>query len=145
MPMNAILRKAEDDMKKAVEFLKQEFRSVRTGRASPALVDSLRIEVESYGSTMTLKELGNIADVYLDKASEILSQLTFLPSGTEGFAKAEVTAGGINTAELSSKTMEARQVPGLYFIGEAVDVTGWLGGYNFQWAWSSGYCAGQFV
>ena len=63
--------------------------------------------------------------------------------GAEGYAKAEVTVGGIDTRDLSSKTMEARSVPGLYVIGEAVDVTGWLGGYNFQWAWSSGWCAGQ--
>jgi hypothetical protein len=67
------------------------------------------------------------------------------PSGTEGYAKAEVTLGGVNTSELSSKTMESRRVPGLYFIGEVVDVTGWLGGYNFQWAWASGHAAGQFV
>jgi predicted Rossmann fold flavoprotein len=66
----------------------------------------------------------------------------FTPGGTEGFAKAEVTAGGIDTAALSSRTMEAKSVPGLYAIGEAVDVTGWLGGYNFQWAWASGWCAG---
>lgn len=67
------------------------------------------------------------------------------PSGTDGFKKAEVTRGGVDTAELSSKTFEAKQVRGLYFIGETVDVTGWLGGYNFQWAWASGWCAGQFV
>jgi len=66
-------------------------------------------------------------------------------AGTEGYPKAEVTLGGVDTAALSSKTMEARQVAGLYFIGEVVDVTGWLGGYNFQWAWSSGYAAGQAV
>jgi predicted flavoprotein YhiN len=66
-----------------------------------------------------------------------------VPAGSEGYAKAEVTLGGIDTRGLSSKTMEAREVPGLYAIGEAVDVTGWLGGYNFQWAWSSGWCAGQ--
>jgi predicted Rossmann fold flavoprotein len=66
-------------------------------------------------------------------------------SGTEGYQKAEVTLGGIDTAELSSKTMEARRVPGLYFIGEVVDVTGWLGGYNFQWAWASGHAAGQAI
>jgi predicted Rossmann fold flavoprotein len=65
------------------------------------------------------------------------------PAGTEGFAKAEVTAGGVDTAELDAKTMQASKVPGLYFIGEVVDVTGWLGGYNFQWAWASGFCAGQ--
>jgi predicted Rossmann fold flavoprotein len=67
------------------------------------------------------------------------------PDGTEGYKKAEVTAGGVDTDELSSKTMEARRVPGLYFIGEVVDVTGHLGGYNFQWAWASGYAAGQYV
>src|SRR5271165_574893 len=67
------------------------------------------------------------------------------PSGTEGYEKAEVTAGGVDTAELSAKTMESRRVPGLYFIGEVVDVTGQLGGFNFQWAWASGYCAGQAV
>jgi predicted Rossmann fold flavoprotein len=67
------------------------------------------------------------------------------PSGTEGYAKAEVTLGGIDTAELSSKTMEARNVHGLYFIGEVVDVTGHLGGFNFQWAWASGFVAGQYA
>ena len=67
------------------------------------------------------------------------------PDGTEGYKKAEVTAGGVDTDELSSKTMEARRVPGLYFIGEVLDVTGQLGGYNFQWAWASGYAAGQYV
>ena len=65
------------------------------------------------------------------------------PSGTEGYRTAEVTLGGVNTDQLSSKTMEVKSCPGLYFIGESVDVTGWLGGYNFQWAWSSGYCAGM--
>jgi hypothetical protein len=67
------------------------------------------------------------------------------PAGTEGYAKAEVTAGGVDTAELDAKTMQSRNVPGLYFIGEVVDVTGWLGGYNFQWAWASGFSAGQVV
>ncbi len=67
------------------------------------------------------------------------------PAGTEGYAKAEVTAGGVDTAELDAKTMQSRKVPGLYFIGEVVDVTGWLGGYNFQWAWASGVSAGRAV
>jgi len=66
-----------------------------------------------------------------------------VPDGTVGYAKAEVTRGGVDTTELSSKTMAARKVPGLYFIGEVVDVTGWLGGYNYQWAWASGWAAGQ--
>ena len=68
-----------------------------------------------------------------------------IPSGTEGYEKAEVTAGGVDTNELSAKTMESRKVPGLYFVGEVVDVTGHLGGFNFQWAWASGYCAGQAI
>ena len=67
------------------------------------------------------------------------------PEGTEGYGKAEVTAGGVDTAELSAQTMESRKVPGLFFIGEVVDVTGQLGGFNFQWAWASGFCAGQAV
>jgi hypothetical protein len=68
-----------------------------------------------------------------------------MPAGTLGYAKAEVTLGGVDTQALSSKTMAVKQQPNLYFIGEVVDVTGWLGGYNFQWAWSSGWVAGQVV
>jgi predicted flavoprotein YhiN len=73
-----------------------------------------------------------------------IHEWSVLPVGTEGFDKAEVTGGGVDTDELSSKTFEARKVPGLHFVGEALDVTGHLGGFNFQWAWSSGFCAGQF-
>jgi predicted Rossmann fold flavoprotein len=91
---------------------------------------------------------GNLADMQdriLQTAAARLSDWPFHPNGTEGFAKAEVTIGGIDTAELSSQTMEARRVPGLFAIGEAVDVTGWLGGYNFQWAWASAVAAAQAV
>ena len=87
--------------------------------------------------------LADLADARLREAETQLASWPFMPDGTEGFAKAEVTVGGISTAELSSKTMEAKRVPGLYAIGEAVDVTGWLGGYNFQWAWASGWAAAQ--
>lgn len=90
-------------------------------------------------------ELGQLADKPLRAAESRLGDWRFVPNGSEGFAKAEVTAGGISTAELSSQTMEAKRVPGLYAIGEAVDVTGWLGGYNFQWAWASGWAAGQAI
>lgn len=76
---------------------------------------------------------------------ESLHHWEVIPTATEGFGKAEVTVGGIHTEELSSKTMESKKVTGLYFVGEVVDVTGWLGGYNFQWAWSSGWVAGQFA
>jgi len=81
----------------------------------------------------------------LQKIADNIHRLQLTPAGTEGFGKAEVTVGGVSTAELSSQTMEARRVPGLYFIGEVVDVTGQLGGYNFQWAWSSAFAAGQVV
>lgn len=91
---------------------------------------------------------GNIADqsdVRLQAICDALSAWPLLPSGSEGYRTAEVTLGGVNTDGLSSQAMEAKSVPGLYFIGEAVDVTGWLGGYNFQWAWSSGWAAGQAI
>ncbi|MEG3178318.1 NAD(P)/FAD-dependent oxidoreductase [Sphingomonas sp. RB3P16] len=105
------------------------------GRLAETLADRLGIE----------GELGAATDKVVDAAARQLADWRFSPNGTEGFAKAEVTAGGISTAELSSQTMEARKVPGLYAIGEAVDVTGWLGGYNFQWAWASGWAAGQVL
>lgn len=88
-------------------------------------------------------ELANLPDKALRTAAAKLAAWPFHASGTEGYAKAEVTAGGISTEGLSSRTMMANAVPGLYAIGEAVDVTGWLGGYNFQWAWASGHAAGQ--
>ncbi|PQM28121.1 aminoacetone oxidase family FAD-binding enzyme [Sphingopyxis lindanitolerans] len=90
-------------------------------------------------------ELGAQTDRKLAEAEARLARWLFHPNGTEGFAKAEVTVGGISTAGLSSQTMMVKTVPNLYAIGEAVDVTGWLGGYNFQWAWASGYAAGQVI
>ncbi|MFN4015455.1 MAG: NAD(P)/FAD-dependent oxidoreductase [Reyranella sp.] len=89
--------------------------------------------------------MANQRDRDLETLATRLKAWTFVPTGTEGYAKAEVTLGGIDTDGLSSKTMEAKKVPGLFVIGEAVDVTGWLGGYNFQWAWSSGWVAGESV
>lgn len=90
-------------------------------------------------------DLANTPDRTLRACAAAIKAWRFVPDGTQGYAKAEVTVGGIDTRDLSSKTMEARGVPGLFFIGEAVDVTGWLGGYNFQWAWSSGWSTGQAV
>ena len=90
-------------------------------------------------------ELGAATDKLLAAAQARLADWSFHPNGSEGYAKAEVTVGGVSTAGLSSRTMEAKTVPGLYFVGEAVDVTGWLGGYNFQWAWASGRAAGEAV
>ena len=89
--------------------------------------------------------LADQSDKVLRRASDQLNRWQLTPVGTEGYRTAEVTLGGVNTKELSSKTMESNKVPGLYFIGEVVDVTGHLGGFNFQWAWSSGHAAGQFV
>jgi predicted flavoprotein YhiN len=79
----------------------------------------------------------------LEKLERELHAWTLVPADTEGYEKAEVTAGGVDTDELSSKTLESRKVPGLFFIGEVVDVTGHLGGFNFQWAWASGAAAGR--
>jgi predicted Rossmann fold flavoprotein len=89
--------------------------------------------------------IGGLTDKALAAMAERLKRWQLTPAGTEGYAKAEVTRGGIDTRALSSRTMEVQSVPGLHFVGEAVDVTGWLGGYNFQWAWSSGFAAGQAV
>ena len=97
------------------------------------------------GTLVSMPEMGNCSDKVIGKIVASLKQVEITPSGSEGYRKAEVTVGGVSTTELSSKTMEAKNVPGLYFIGEAVDVTGFLGGYNFQWAWSSGYVAGQYA
>ena len=91
------------------------------------------------------QSVGETSDKGLRALAERLHDWQVKPTGTHGYAKAEVTLGGVDTDELSSKTMEARRVPGLYFIGEVVDVTGQLGGFNFQWAWASGFVAGQAV
>jgi predicted Rossmann fold flavoprotein len=91
------------------------------------------------------KPLAECSVSHLRQAADSINRWTFLPRGTEGYNKAEVTVGGIDTNELSSKTLESKKVKGLYFIGELVDVTGQLGGYNLQWAWSSGFIAGQVV
>jgi hypothetical protein len=91
------------------------------------------------------RSLKQLTEREIAALAEGLQRWQITPAGTEGYKKAEVTAGGVSTAELSSRTLEAKRVPGLYFVGEVVDVTGHLGGYNFQWAWASGYAAGQFA
>ena len=108
----------------------------------PARLADRFCELELKPPTISLALLSN------EKISEFCAKLqnySLIPMETVGYNKAEVTRGGVDTDELSSKTMECKKVPGLYFVGEVVDVTGWLGGYNFQWAWSSGYAAGQAV
>ena len=94
---------------------------------------------------LELHPLHKWTNTALQQAERALHDFTFVPAGTEGFAKAEVTAGGVDTNELSAKTMESVKISGLYFVGEVVDVTGHLGGHNFQWAWASGFSAGQAV
>jgi predicted Rossmann fold flavoprotein len=106
-------------------------------RLAATLADGLVISLNLTG------ELANLPDRKLTEAEHQLASWPFTPNGSEGFHKAEVTAGGISTDGLSSQSMEAKTMPGLYAIGEAVDVTGWLGGYNFQWAWASAWVAGQ--
>ena len=118
---------------------KAELRTVLAEKLPQRLAQALAPDIGAEGT------MANLRDRDLDALAARLKVWTIIPSGTEGYAKAEVTVGGIDTDGLSSKTMEAKSVPGLYAIGEAVDVTGWLGGYNFQWAWSSGWVAGEFV
>ncbi|PKR50502.1 NAD(P)/FAD-dependent oxidoreductase [Thalassospira marina] len=91
------------------------------------------------------RPIGETGDKALRKLATDVNQWQIAPQGSEGYRTAEVTLGGVDTRELSSQTMESKKAPGLYFIGEVVDVTGHLGGFNFQWAWSSGWCAGQVV
>lgn len=112
------------------------FRTALSRRLPERLAEALVERIGLDGELVTLR------DADLRKAQERLARWPFNPNGTEGYAKAEVTAGGISTRALNQKTMAASKVAGLHAIGEAVDVTGWLGGYNFQWAWASGRAAG---
>ncbi len=127
------------------DILKNNHKSKFT--AKTLLKDYLPVRLaETLGDHfLTDKPLTQTSLEELQKIADFLHNWQVTPQGTEGYAKAEVTVGGIDTDELSSKTMEATKVPGLYFIGEVVDVTGWLGGFNFQWAWASGYAAGQYA
>ena len=121
--------------------LKGAISTLLPDRLSLALAERLSGNDSNWG----LIPLADMKDALLRDVEARLRRWAFHPNGTEGYAKAEVTAGGISTADLSQKTMEAAKVPGLYAIGEAVDVTGWLGGYNFQWAWASAVAAGQGI
>jgi len=116
-----------------------EARSI-TARHLPKRLADRWFEIHGFG-----KPAAGLSDREIDAIEQSLHAWRVVPGGTEGFDKAEVTAGGVDTAELSSQTMEARKRPGLYFIGEVVDVTGQLGGFNFQWAWASGFAAGNAV
>jgi len=121
--------------------------SLRSTQGGRDLVNTLDLPEKLARSVVARAGLtGRLADQSkkaLASLSEAVHRWTLVPAGTEGFRTAEVTLGGVDTRDLNARTLEARNVPGLFFIGEVVDVTGWLGGYNFQWAWSSGWAAGQ--
>jgi len=107
------------------------------------LARSLVLELQAlYWPELAETAIAEMSDQHLDRIAEHLNDWRLKPSASEGYRTAEVTLGGVDTAAVSSKTMEARNQPGLYFIGEVLDVSGHLGGFNFQWAWASGYSAG---
>jgi len=124
---------------KRQQKLKSTLKTILDGYLPKRLVSCLLPE-----ELLTLS-LPDLSDRQIQQIADQLHNWMIKPGGTEGYRTAEVTVGGVDCEALSSKTMESKQVPGLYFIGEVVDVTGWLGGYNFQWAWSSAWCAGQYV
>ena len=121
------------------EHPKQQLRTL-LGRLLPA-----RLVAELLPPALLETPLAQLGKAQLETITQQLHRWTITPAGTEGYRTAEVTRGGVDCDTVSSKTMESKAVPGLYFIGEVLDVTGWLGGYNFQWAWASGWCAGQYV
>lgn len=131
--------------------LEQELKTKRRQKQKNKLKTVLEVHLPKrlLGCLLTEQSLNttlpDLSDKHISQIAENIHNWTIKPNGTEGYRTAEVTCGGVDCDALSSKTMESKQVPGLYFIGEVVDVTGWLGGYNFQWAWSSGWCAGQSV
>ena len=118
---------------------KQEIQNILSQILPKSFVNFVLEEVGYFGF------LADMSNQKLKKIANFINAWSVVPSGTEGFAKAEVTIGGIDTDEISSKTFESKKVKGLFFIGEVLDVTGWLGGYNFQWAWASGKACGQYV
>ncbi|WP_457582326.1 NAD(P)/FAD-dependent oxidoreductase [Ensifer canadensis] len=129
-------------------ILKGARRSNGKQAVQTALADILPRRLAQFfadGAKLTGRQLADLSDKAIDALSASIQAWTIKPAGSEGYRTAEVTLGGVDTSGLDSKTMQAKTVPGLYFIGECVDVTGWLGGYNFQWAWASGFAAGQDV
>jgi predicted Rossmann fold flavoprotein len=120
-------------------------RNARRDAAAAVLAIRTSLPARMAERWVEIHEPADWTNASLSALEQQLHAWRITPAGTEGYAKAEVTAGGVDTAELDSKTMQSRKVPGLYFIGEVVDVTGWLGGYNFQWAWASGASAGRAV
>jgi len=130
-----------------VDFLKTRRATQANTRLKTVLAEVLpkRLILALPGEETVDKPLQELSQRHMEEIARQLQHWEIKPGGTEGYRTAEVTLGGVDCNELSSRTMESSKVDGLYFIGEVVDVTGWLGGYNFQWAWSSGWCAGQVV
>lgn len=127
-----------DPYQELVDLKKQSTKQIKSLLDYPdKFIDKLAREFD------LSQKISETSNQFLQELAHKLKNWQITPTGTEGFAKAEVTVGGVDTNDLNSKTMEAKKVPGLYFIGEVVDVTGWLGGYNFQWAWASGFSAGN--
>ncbi len=131
--LEATLKQARGDSPRA---------ALRTGLAA-AVPERLARHLEERFAPGAV--MGQVSNLQMGELLKSLQSWTLIPVGSEGYRTAEVTLGGIDTKDLDGRTLQARNVPGLYFVGEAVDVTGWLGGYNFQWAWSSGWAAGQVV
>jgi hypothetical protein len=138
------------------EVLPARLAAALAGTTTPTTVGAATTAAATTAGTATLNGTPTLAATTTERMADMpdralaalaarLSRWEVAPAGTEGFAKAEVTCGGVDTRDLSSRTLGANAVPGLFVIGEAVDVTGWLGGYNFQWAWASGWCAGDAV
>lgn len=132
----------EDDVSASLKQIRQDNGSLQQWLRARLPKRFLQYWGTEYLPSGSMAQLSNQA---LQELTESLEGWEVMPNGTEGYRTAEATSGGVDTNALSSRTMEAREVKGLYFVGEVVDVTGWLGGYNFQWAWSSGHTAGQSV
>ena len=132
--MQSLLAKKKDRPKQTIGTVAAE---LLPRRLSDRILEWQNLHIES--------KMADLPNASLNDLSNAINRWAFIPDGTEGYRTAEVTVGGVDTQGLSSQTLESQLCPGLYFIGECVDVTGWLGGYNFQWAWSSGWAAGQVV
>jgi len=133
--------------KDLAEFLKKEKAESPKKQLKTALINLLpkRVVEVFLSANMLSKELQVLSFQEIQKIADVFNDWILKPNGTEGYRTAEVTLGGVDTSSISSKTFEANNTPGLYFIGEVLDVSGWLGGFNFQWAWASGWAAGQIV
>ena len=126
------------------QSLKTELKNA-LGEFIPKRLASAWLNTTIHGDAIISKPVNQYSTKEIDAIHQRFHHWQFIPKGTEGYRTAEVTRGGIHTDGVSSKTFESKLQPGMYFVGEVLDVTGWLGGFNFQWAWASGYCAGEYV